>query len=126
MNKKFFFFDIDGGSSYAMAVDHMRSLGFENMVSDGGNGITINNELITIKPLDYQKCIDLIDECKEKGFIWAISPDNKTRRLAPDSRFYDFTHDVYMDTEVVDGLDPRNYYKSLKFMWHVFLQRNKN
>ena len=46
---------------------------------------------------------------KEKGFIWAISPDNKTRRLAPDSRFYDFTHDVYMDTEVVDGLDPRNY-----------------
>ena len=130
MNKKFFFFDIDGtlavgtpgrqyipestkkairmlkeqghfvaiatGRSYAMAVDHMRSLGFENMVSDGGNGITINNELITIKPLDYQKCIDLIDECKEKGFIWA-------------SRFYDFTHDVYMDTEVVDGLDPRNY-----------------
>ena len=143
MNKKFFFFDIDGtlavgtpgrqyipestkkailmlkeqghfvaiatGRSYAMAVDHMKELGFENMVSDGGNGITINNELITIKPLDYQKCIDLIDECKEKGFIWAISPDNKTRRLAPDSRFYDFTHDVYMDTEVVDGLDPRNY-----------------
>ena len=88
MNKKFFFFDIDGtlavgtpgrqyipestkkaicllkeqghfvaiatGRSYAMAVDHMRSLGFENMVSDGGNGITIDNELITIKPLDYQ------------------------------------------------------------------------
>ena len=143
MNKKFFFFDIDGtlavgtpgrqyipestkkairmlkeqghfvaiatGRSYAMAVDHMRSLGFENMVSDGGNGITIDNELITIKPLDYQKCLNLIDECKEKGFIWAISPDNKTRRLAPDQRFYDFTHDVYMDTEVVDGLDPRNY-----------------
>lgn len=143
MNRKFFFFDIDGtlavgtpgrqyipestkkairmlkeqghfvaiatGRSYAMAVDHMRSLGFENMVSDGGNGITIDNELITIKPLDYQKCLNLIDECKEKGFIWAISPDNKTRRLAPDSRFYDFTHDVYMDTEVVDGLDPRNY-----------------
>ena len=98
MNRKFFFFDIDGtlavgtpgrqyipestkkairmlkeqghfvaiatGRSYAMAVDHMRSLGFENMVSDGGNGITIDNELITIKPLDYQKCLNLIDECK--------------------------------------------------------------
>ena len=143
MNRKFFFFDIDGtlavgtpgrqyipestkkairmlkeqghfvaiatGRSYAMAVDHMKELGFENMVSDGGNGITINNELITIKPLDYQKCLNLINECKEKNFIWAISPDNKTRRLAPDSRFYDFTHDVYMDTEVVEGLDPINY-----------------
>ena len=63
---------------------------------------------------------------KEKGFIWAISPDNKTRRLAPDQRFYDFTHDVYMNTEVVDGLDPRNLIKSLKFMWHVLRQRNKN
>ena len=130
MNRKFFFFDIDGtlavgtpgrqyipestkkairmlkeqghfvaiatGRSYAMAVDHMKELG-------------INNELITIKPLDYQKCLNLINECKEKNFIWAISPDNKTRRLAPDSRFYDFTQDVYMDTEVVEGLDPRNY-----------------
>ena len=143
MNKKFFFFDIDGtlavgtpgrqyipestkkailmlkeqghfvaiatGRSYAMAVDHMRSLGFENMVSDGGNGITINNELITIKPLDYQKCIDLIDECKEKGFIWAISPDNKQEDWHRILAFMNFTHDVYMDTEVVDGLDPRNY-----------------
>ena len=154
MNRKFFFFDIDGtlavgtpgrqyipestkkairmlkeqdhfvaiatGRSYAMAVDHMRSLGFENMVSDGGNGITIDNELITIKPLDYQKCLNLIDECKEKGFIWAISPDNKTRRLAPDQRFYDFTHDVYMDTEVVDGLDPRNYDQIFKV--YVFVE----
>ena len=39
------------------------------MVSDGGNGITITNELILIKPLDYQKCIDLIDECKEKDLF---------------------------------------------------------
>lgn len=51
----------------------------------------------------------MIDECKEKGFIWAISPDNETRRLAPDNRFYDFTHDIYMDTVVEEGLDPRNY-----------------
>lgn len=143
MNKKFFFFDIDGtlavgtpgnqyvpesakktikeleekghfvaiatGRSYAMAYNHMIELGFKNMVSDGGNGVTIDGKLMGIKPLDYQKCLNLIDECKEKGFIWAISPDNATRRLAPDHRFYDFTHDIYMDTVVEEGLDPRNY-----------------
>lgn len=148
MNKKYFFFDIDGtlavgtpgkqyipestkkaiallkekghfvaiatGRSYAMAVDHMHDLGFENMVSDGGNGITIHDQLIDIKLLDYQKCINLINECKEKGFIWAISPDNKTRRLAPDHRFYDFTHDVYMKTEVKEGLNPLDYDKIYK------------
>lgn len=143
MNKKFFFFDIDGtlavgtpgkqyipesakralkkleeqghfiaiatGRSYAMAYEYMKELGFHNMVSDGGNGITIDDQLIEIKPLDYQLCLDLIDECKEKGFIWAFSPDNATRRLAPDDRFYDFTHDEYMDTVVKKGLDPRDY-----------------
>ncbi len=143
MNKKYFFFDIDGtlavgtpgqqyipestqlaikklreaghfvaiatGRSYAMAKENMEKLGFENMVSDGGNGITINHQLIDIEPLDYDKCLALIDECKQKNYIWAFSPDNATRRLAPDQRFYDFTHDIYMDTVVQEGLNPRDY-----------------
>ena len=103
------FLAIATGRSYAMAKNHMEELGFKNMVSDGGNGITIDSKLLEIKPLDYDKCLRLIDECKEKGFIWAISPDNATRRLAPDERFYDFTHDIYMDTVVKEGLDPRDY-----------------
>ena len=93
------FVAIATGRSYAMAVDHMQELGFDNMVSDGGNGITIDGQLIEIKPLDYDKCIRLIEECRQKGFIWAFSPDNETRRLAPDERFYEFTHDIYMKTE---------------------------
>lgn len=97
-----------------MAYQYMQDLGFENMVSDGGNGITIHNQLIEIKPLDYDKCIALIDECKEKGYIWAFSPDNETRRLAPDDRFYEFTHDVYMDTVVKKDLDPREYERIYK------------
>ena len=101
------FLAIATGRSYAMAKNHMEELGFKNMVSDGG--ITIDSKLLEIKPLDYDKCLRLIDECKEKGFIWAISPDNATRRLAPDERFYDFTHDIYMDTVVKEGLDPRDY-----------------
>lgn len=103
------FVAIATGRSYAMAYNHMKELGFENMVSDGGNGITINGKLIEIKPLDYQKCLNLIDECIEKDFIWALSPDNATRRLAPDDRFYEFTHDIYMDTVVKSGLNPRDY-----------------
>ena len=108
------FVAIATGRSYAMAVEHMKELGFENMVSDGGNGITIHNKLVEIKPLDYDKCINLINECKEKGYIWAISPDNATRRLAPDNRFYDFTHDIYMDTIVQEGLDPKDFDKIYK------------
>jgi hypothetical protein len=159
MERKFFFFDIDGtlavgepgqqyiqdstikalkllkeqghflaiatGRSYAMAYDYMQELGFENMVSDGGNGITINNELIAIQPLDYDKCLKLIDECEAKGFIWAFSPDNKKRRLAPDSRFNDFTHDSYMKTKVVEGLNPRDYQQIYKVYIACFDQEEK-
>lgn len=103
------FVAIATGRSYAMAVNHMRELGFTNMVSDGGNGITIDNKLIGIKPMDYEKCVALMEECEEKGFIWAFSPDNTTRRLTPDGRFQGFTKDKYMDTVVVPGLNPRDY-----------------
>ena len=97
------------GRSYAMAKDVMESFGLSNMVSDGGNGITFNNRLIEVKPLDYGKCLALIDECIEKDYIWGFSPENTRERLVPDERFYDFTHDRYMKCTVVENLDPRNY-----------------
>ena len=108
------FLAIATGRSYAMAHGHMVELGFENMVSDGGNGITIDGELIAIKPLDYDKCVALINECKEKNFIWAFSPNNSQVRLAPDERFYEFTKDTYMKTVVKEDLDPLNYRKIYK------------
>ena len=120
------FVAIATGRSYAMAVEHMKELGFENMVSDGGNGITIHNKLVEIKPLDYDKCINLINECKEKGYIWAISPDNATRRLAPDNRFYDFTHDIYMDTIVQEGLDPKDFDKIYKVYVACYAPEEEN
>ena len=61
------FVAIATGRSYAMAVNYMKELGFSNMVSDGGNGITIDNKLVEIKPMDYEKCQALIDECEEKA-----------------------------------------------------------
>lgn len=101
------FLAIATGRSQAMAVDYMRELGFENMVSDGGYGVTINGELIEITPLDKELVIKVIDECESKGIPWALQPDNTIYRSAPDNRFEEFTHDVYMQTKVVEGLDPR-------------------
>lgn len=143
MERKYFFFDIDGtllvrkpnqeyipdstmealrlleanghfvaiatGRSYAMAESVLKQFNLSNMVSDGGNGITINNRLLGIEPLDYQKCLNLIDECIAKDFIWAFSPDNATRRLAPNDRFYNRTKDSYMKTVTEPNLDPKNY-----------------
>lgn len=120
------FVGIATGRSYAMAKDHMKELGFKNMVSDGGNGITIDGQLLEIKPLDYDKCLALIDECEAKGYIWAISPDNETRRLAPDHRFYEFTQDVYMETVVKAGLNPRDFDAIYKIYIACFAPQEEN
>ena len=97
------------GRAHAMAVNYMHQLGFENMVSDGGYGVTINDQLLSITPLDYEPACQLVDECKAKNFIWALQTEDSVIRYAPDNRFYEFTHDVYMKTKFGDGLDPRNY-----------------
>lgn len=103
------FLCIATGRSQAMAVDYMRSLGFENMVSDGGHGITINGTLLGITPLDRRKVVALVRECQQKDIVWALQPENSDTRFAPDDRFEQLTHDVYMKTKIVPGLDPEDY-----------------
>lgn len=97
------------GRAHAMADDYRKQLGFDDMVSDGGYGLTIDGKLEYLRPLDYDACLALVDECKEKNIPWAIQIDDSKTRLAPDDRFYDFTHDIYMSTKIVPGLDPKNY-----------------
>ena len=108
------FLAIATGRSQAMAVDYMRELGFENMVSDGGYGVTINGEIVDITPMPKEEILAVIEECNQRNIPWAIQPDNTIYRSAPDSRFDDFTHDVYMQTKVVEGLDPKSCDKIYK------------
>lgn len=78
------FLCIATGRAQAMAVGYMRELGFENMVSDGGYGITIDNKLLGITSLDRQKVINLIRECEQKNIVWALQTENSDTRFAPD------------------------------------------
>lgn len=97
------------GRSEAMARDYLQELGFENMVSDGGYGITIEGRLHSITPLPKELIVKLIDECEALGIPWALQIDNSDTRQAPDSRFEESAHDIYMNTEIVEGLNPRDY-----------------
>lgn len=103
------FLAIATGRSEAMARDYMYSLGFDNMVCDGGYGVVIEDKLLGITPLDKDAIVELVRECQQKGFPWGLQVDNSKLRQVPDNRFYEATHDVYMGCEVVLGLDPENY-----------------
>lgn len=57
------FLCIATGRLQAMAVDCMHELGFTNMVSDGGYGITIDDKFYGAIPLPGEPVVRLIDEC---------------------------------------------------------------
>ena len=97
------------GRAQALAVGYMEKLGFENMISDGGYGLTIDGKLLGITPLPKDRIIRLVDECREKNIPWGIQPDNSDTRQVPDESFEAATHDTYMKSRIVPGLDPRNF-----------------
>ena len=102
------FVSIATGRAQFMAEPYMRMLEMENMVSDGGNGITIGGKLIGIEPLNKADVVALVRECEARGFPWGLAVDNNDVRLVPDERFYELTHDNYIKCQVVPGLDPED------------------
>jgi len=139
MDKKYFFFDIDGtlipgsgnryvpentrqaleqlrrkghflslatGRARCMALEQMHALGFENMVSDGGYGVTLHGELLGIEPLEKEACIELAEECDRAGYAWGLSIEDDPVRLTKMPRFCEETDDKYQVARVVPDLDP--------------------
>lgn len=96
------------GRSHAMAEPFMRQANIYNMVSDGGYGITLDNHLLGIRPLEKDKVIRLIHECEKKHIPWALQIDDSDTRVAPDKSFLDFTNDEFMKTKIIPGLEPEN------------------
>ena len=109
------FVSIATGRAQSMAYPYMVQLGFENMVSDSGNGLTTGGKLIGIEPLCKEDIAALVHECDERGFPWGLQIDNSSTRVVPDQRFYEATHDDYIKCRIVPGLDPmmqENIYKA--------------
>lgn len=97
------------GRSHAMAERYLDELGFKNMVSDGGYGMTIDGKLVDIIPLNHQYVEELIAQCDKVNFPWGLSVADTTYRLTPDERFYQQTHDTYMETRIEEGLTANSY-----------------
>lgn len=70
------FIAIATGRSYSLAKEKLEDSGMKNMVCAGGNGLVIDNELRYVKPLEREKALALIEECKEKGVRFAINKDD--------------------------------------------------
>ena len=149
MNKKYFFFDIDGtlaehmtgiipldslqaiktlqqlghftaiatGRLQADAINICHAAGMTNMVSDGGYGITINDELVELLPLPNDKCQTLIEELEDRQIPWAISTENSNRRFCKDNRYIESIPKNYAQNIVVPSLN----FKEENIIYRVFI-----
>ncbi len=92
-----------------------RDLGFDDYVSDGGNGITLNGELISLDPMPHENCVALADECDEHGYLWAVSTENEPVRYCRSPKFHDaLSKSEVMHDVVTPDLDIRQCPKVYK------------
>ena len=103
------FLSIATGRSNGMALEFMDVFGIRNMVSDGGNGLTLDGKLLGIEPLPMDLVVELVDECNTKGIPWGLVVDDSPRRMCPDTSFLDFTGDTYMESVIVPGCRPEQF-----------------
>ena len=119
MDKKYFFFDIDGtltnidtgelvpsakeairllqenghfvsictGRAYYKTKTFAKEAGFKHIVSNGGYCITVDGEVKENTPLNKEKAVALINECKEKNIGVLISPSDSIDVIMYDELF---------------------------------------
>lgn len=64
-----------GRSQYSV-IDTAKKLGIDNIVSDGGNGLTVNGELFAIEPLEKQLMLQVVNACLARDYPICVSVDN--------------------------------------------------
>lgn len=107
--------------SIATGRDHLSALKFahtaniHNVVSDGGNGIIINDEVKHIHPLNKEHCLQVIDECIEKNIGICIVSDFTGKWYSHNTRIYDqYQSQPYFKLTIIEDLDYHkvdNFYK---------------
>lgn len=60
-----------------MAMDAAKEAHIDCLVTDGGNGITLHNELQYIKPIDFVQANRVIDQCIEYHYPFAVALKNE-------------------------------------------------
>ena len=71
------FVAIATGRAQYMAMDAAKEAHIDCLVTDGGNGITLHNELQYIKPIDFVQANRVIDQCIEYHYPFAVALKNE-------------------------------------------------
>ena len=113
------FVAIATGRSECMAHDFAKECGIDNMVHDGGNGLTVNGKIVYIKPLDKAKALTVIQECVDKDIPFCVAVDNTLKRYSHNDRLAKLNPDQsnFFNIQVIENLD----YSSIPKIHKIFI-----
>ncbi len=109
-------FAICTGRLHAMGEGFMHELGFQNMVADGGNSLTLDGEFGD-QTARYASMYRRYRGMRGLGVVWAISFDDSRRRWTRYDKYDALVHDSYMETVV----DPELDYRSIEYFYKVYV-----
>lgn len=121
------FVAIATGRSYTMAKVAMEEASISNAVCCGGNGLVVDNEVLYIEPIEKNKALKVINECKEKGITFGVKIDDSDNVYTHYLDFLDKCPEVKKFSQV-NYLDHDNYeqFEELHKMFVGFKEGEKN
>lgn len=63
------------------SMSYANALGIRDVVADGGDSVTIDNELVTMRSLGIEACKKFLYQLEENHIPWAITTENKMERF---------------------------------------------
>lgn len=81
-----------------------RRCGIRSLVADGGNSLTIDDELLFMEGLPLENCKSLLRELEHRRIPWAVVTDNTINRYTPYDTFPHSDPKNYMHT-IVTSID---------------------
>ena len=107
------------GRAFSMAKFAMQQTGITNMVCDGGNGICLDGELVSISPMDRDKCLTLLDELEKKDLPYAVVEGDSLDYYAKDDRF--MTCEGSTEGDMKGHIDPNFDYHTIQNFHKIFV-----
>ncbi len=121
LQKNGHFVSIATGRLQSDAWQVAQDLGIHAAVSDGGNAVTIEGEILFHEGLPLSDCFSLLSAIDIEKHPWALAPLNQKFRIGPAEGYLAKVKDRYYETKIDKDFD----FRTVKDIYKIFIACRK-